>query len=236
MGHFTVRLGTGDDDFEAGCRMRADRVFHYFQDASEAHVNALGVGPEDIIKEGRIWVLTKMHVMFLGETPPNKKYICTTYPVNQKHVTFKRDYYINDADDGADPQKALITGASQWCIINNRSRRIEKTELSFEIDANEKDMIAGAFPKIHAKEPTFVCRHKVCSEDIDYNGHCNNTVYIVQAEKAAKEPIRKELYVNFASETRLGDEFGLFSEKQENGIFVEGRRKDASIVFQMLCR
>lgn len=245
MAHFTIDIEVTEEDFDERGYLKADRIFQFFQNASEGHVNSLGVGPDDLIKRDYIWVLTKMHVKFTDRaaagTPAAaaaRRYICTTYPVRQKRATFKRDYYINYAEDGPDPDKALVIGASQWCILNFKTRKLEKTDIVFESAPDEKDMIEGVFPKIRGNDPQFVQEHQVNARDLDYNDHCNNTVYIRLAEEATGKPIREDLYVNFASETRFGETFKLFSETQteEQGTktYVEGRREDESIVFQIV--
>ncbi|MCQ2547340.1 MAG: thioesterase [Clostridia bacterium] len=234
MAHHTIRIEVTPSDFDESGKIRADRVFQFFQDASESHVSSLGVGPDDLIKRDFIWVLTKMRVRYTGEMKAGEEYICTTFPANQKRATFKRDYYINYASDGADPDKAVIIGASQWCILNHRTRKLEKTDISFEMPEDEIDMIEGVFPKIHGENLQFVMNHHVNARDLDYNDHCNNTRYIALSEAATGRNVKESLYVNFANESRFGEEFDIFTEEQEEGIYAEGRKQDGTIVFQII--
>lgn len=242
MAHFTIGLKTTEEDFDDDGNIRAERIFHVFQDAAEQQVNSLGVGPADLIKIGHIWVLTKMHVRFMEEPEPGGSYLCTTYPVSQKRATFKRDFYINREADGVDPRTALIAGGSQWCILDYKTRRPVRADVGFKADPDEVDMMPGPFPKIHASEPEPVFRYRVEPDDVDYNDHCNNTVYIALMEKAAGRAVRDDLYVNFVSEVRFNETFELFTEKRtaEEGCieetYTEGRRADGSTVFQAVFR
>lgn len=234
MAHHTIEIEVKPEDFDESGKIRADRVFQYLQYASESHVNSLGVGPDDLIKKDYIWVLTKMRVRYTGEMKEGEKYICTTFPASQKRATFKRDYYINYAADGADPDKAVVIGASQWCILNHKTRKLEKTDIAFEIPEDETDIIEGVFPKIHGNNPQFVMDHSVNARDLDYNDHCNNTRYIALSEEATGKNVNKAIYVNFASETRFGDTFSIFTEEQESGTYAEGRKDDGTIVYQII--
>lgn len=234
MAHHTIDIDVNPEDFDEFEKIKADRVFQYFQNASESHVNSLGVGPDDLIKRDYIWVLTKMRVKYTGEMKVGEKYICTTFPASQKRATFKRDYYINYASDGADPEKAVVIGASQWCILNYKTRKLEKTDIAFDTPDDEIEMIEGVFPKIHSDSPQYVMDHSVNARDLDYNDHCNNTRYISLSEEASGKNVKESLYVNFANETRFGESFSIYTEEHEEGTYVEGRRDDGTIVYQLI--
>ncbi len=236
MAYHTIGIDVEPADFDRCGKIRADRVFQFFQEAAESQVNALGVGPDALSGKGYIWVLTKMRVRYTGEMRAGEKYICTTFPVSRKRATFKRDYYINYASDGADPEKAVVIGASQWCILNRRTRKPEKTDIIFDAPEGENDMIEGIFPKIHGERPQFVMNHHVNDRDLDYNDHCNNTRYIALSEEATGRNVKEALYVNFANETRLGESFDILMEEQEEGTYVEGRKEDGTTVFQLMFR
>ena len=234
MAHHTIRIEVTPSDFDESGKIRADRVFQFFQDASESHVNALGVGPDDLIKRDYIWVLTKMRVRYTGEMKAGEKYICTTFPASQKRATFKRDYYINYAKDGADPEKAVVIGASQWCILNYKTRKLEKTDIVIDTPEDEIEMIEGVFPKIRGENPQHVMNHSVNARDLDYNDHCNNTRFIALSEEATGKNVKEGIYVNFANETRFGETFSIYTEEHDDGTYVEGRREDGTIVYQLI--
>lgn len=234
MAHHTIDIDVVPEDFDEFGKIRADRVFQFFQIVAESQVNALGIGPDDLLKRDYIWVLTKMRVKYTGEMRVGEKYICTTFPASQKRATFKRDYYINYASDGADPEKAVVIGASQWCILNYKTRKLEKTDVIFNIPVEEINMIEGVFPKIHGDTPESVMKHRVNACDLDYNDHCNNVRYIALSEEATVKNIKDSLYVNFVSEVRFGEEFEILVEENGEGTYVEGRKDDGTIVYQLI--
>lgn len=236
MAHYTIDIDLKKEDFDFEGHIKADRIFNFFQEASEGHVNSVGFGPDNLIKDDLMWVLAKMHVRFLSEMTPENKYICSTFPARQKHVSFKRDYYINNLSDGADPAKALVIGTSQWCVLNFKTRRLVKPSIDFKITDGEIQMIDDDFPKLKFNhtdtKPVF--EHVIDAENLDFNDHCNNAEYIKMAEEATGKSIKEELIVNFVSETRIGDMIRMFTEEREDRTFVEGRREDGTIVVQVL--
>lgn len=234
MAHYTIDIDVKTEDFDQSGKIRADRILSFFQTAAEGQVTSLGVGPSELLKKDLIWVVTKMKVRYTGEMKAGEKYVCTTFPASQKRATFKRDYYINYASDGADPDKAIVIGASQWCILNHKTRKLEKTDIGFTAPEDEINMMDGRFPKIHGENVNFITRHQISENDLDYNDHCNNARYISLSEEATGRNVSENLYVNFASEARLGDEFDILVEEQEEGTYVEGRRADGTIVYQLI--
>ncbi|MDD4199947.1 MAG: thioesterase [Eubacteriales bacterium] len=234
MAHHTINIDVNPEDFDESGKIIADRVFRFFQDTSESHVNELGISPDELIKRNYIWVLTKMRIRYTGEMKAGEKYICTTYLVRHKRASFKRDYYINYASDGAVPEKAVVIGASQWCVMNYKTRKLEKTDTVFSVPEDGVDMIEGIFPKIHGENPQHVMDHTVGADDLDKNDHCNNIRYIALSEEATGRNVDKALYVNFAKETRFGEKISIYTEEREDGTYVEGRIADGTIVYQLI--
>lgn len=255
MDAFEITVKFNEDEFDEQGRLKADRIFYYFQEVSEADVNYHHVGPSDLMKENQIWVLTKMRVLINGKLKPGIEYICGTFPVRKKNVTFKRDYYIRQAKaatcgpvqitaEDLVAEDILIKGAAQWCILDFDTRRPLRVKMEIYEDIVAEDMITERFPKIRGVEPKLVMTHLVTEDDIDFNDHTNNSRYISLAEEATGENIDEDIYVNFASETRLGEEIKIYSEEQINEegdayIYVEGCKGsgDSEIrVFQILFR
>ncbi|MDO4869370.1 MAG: thioesterase [Bacillota bacterium] len=237
MERFEFKVKFGSDEFDSNGRLKADRIFYYFQEVSEGDVNARGVGPKDLMRQNQIWVLTKMRIMIQGDVKPGEEYVCGTFPVRKKSVTYKRDYYIKKGDE------ILIRGAAQWCILDFDTRKPLRTDIEFEEALPEEEMITGIFPKIRCEDPDLLGEHTVTEEDIDFNDHTNNSRYIAIAEQVTGENVTEELFVNFASETRLGDVIVLYGEKQESqtgpdakATYVEGRNRSGERIYQMLFR
>lgn len=229
MERFEDRVIFKQEEFDEKGDLSADRIFYYFQEISEGDVNARGVGPEDLVKLNQIWVLTKMKILIEDKLQPNVEYILGTFPVYRKSVTFKRDYYIKD-----DAGKIYIKGAAQWCILDYTTRKPLRTEIGFEEATEDEEMIPQRFPKIHCNDPQLAMQHVIAEEDIDFNDHTNNSRYIALGEEAVGFNVSSELYVYFANETRLGEEIFLYTEKQDDDFYVEGRRENGEIVFQLL--
>lgn len=258
-----IMLTPKESDFDENGEIRTSSILHFYELAAGVHVEALGIGPDDLIKDDRMWVLSKVKVQFTTDENgvsrkqafvPGKSIKVITYPVSQKSVTFRRefcilpgdsDYPINPADgawvDGVqrpDKEEALLIGASQWTIVNFKTRRVERTNLNFPTTEGEHEMIEGKFEKIRGEDLEHAGDYVVSEADIDRNEHMNNSHYIEIAQIVTGRRVREYAYVNFAKETLLGDRILMYQEEREDGLYVEGRLdgEDGDIVFQSIIR
>ena len=253
-----------ESDFDSMGEIRTSQILHYYELAAGVHVEALGIGPDDLIKDDRMWVLSKVKVQYMtdenGESrkkafAPGKSIKVITYPVSQKSVTFRRefcilpgdcDYPVNPDANGAwvdgvqRPEKkdALLVGTSQWTIVNFKTRKVERTNLDFLTTEGEHEMIEGRFEKLRGESLQYAGDYVVPEEDIDRNQHMNNSHYIEIAQVVTGRRVDEYAYVNFAKEALAGDRILMFEEEQEDGLYVEGRlgSEDGDIVFQAIFR
>ena len=264
MIYCSILVTPEESDFDENGEIRTSRILHFYELAAGVHVEELGIGPDDLIKDDRMWVLSKVKVQYMtdenGETckkafAPGKSIKVVTYPVSQKSVTFRRefcilpgdsDYPINPAEDGSwvegmqRPLKedALLIGSSQWTILNFKTRKIERTNYDFRTTEGEHELIEGRFEKIHGGNLKYVGDFVVSEVDIDRNMHMNNSHYIEIAQLASGRRVEEYAYVNFAKETRAGDRILMYEEEQEEGLYVEGRlgSEEGETVFQTIFR
>ncbi len=259
-----IVLTPEESDFDSNGEIRTSSILHFYELAASAHVEALDIGPDDLIKDDRMWVLSKVKVQYMADAnsesrkkafAPGKSVKVITYPVSQKFVTFRRefcilpgdsDYPVNPAADGSwvdgmqrpDREEALLVGTSQWTIVNFKTRKFERTDLNFLTTEGEHELIEGKFEKLRGANPQYAGDFVVPEEDIDRNEHMNNSHYIEIAQIITSRQVNEYAYVNFAKETLLGDRILIYQEEQEEGLYVEGRlgSEDGAIVFQTIIR
>ncbi len=252
-----VEVSLTDDDFNGRGKIKAENLYRYLQKAADEQTEAHDMGIEDLIKKGYMWVLTKMKVKIVSEIKPGVKYICGSYPLPQKRVTFKRDFFMVEHRDDEDIRKAAVKAAavgaavqgediigndeyprvvavssSQWCVMDFDTRRLVKAkEVGFTFDkiCEEFDIIPGPIEKLKGKNLRYIGTHVVDSKDLDKNRHTNNCKYLSMAEDYVERQ-GSDIIVNYATETRLGDEIKLYHEKQGSGDLIEGRIGDEETV------
>lgn len=206
-------------------------LLHRFETIASAHVDGLDLGFEQMIANNRIWVMTKIKYVIYKKVEAGSSCHLGTYPRPKKGLTFYRDYYLWDA---AGDVAAAAT--SQWCILNFKTRRPERTEIEVPGECIDQEPFETGIEKIRwmpeeGSAPA-VC-HLVSEADLDQNQHVNNCRYADMIDEALATSEHREVTIHFARETRLGDEILLYTDGTQH---VVGTLTDGTVVFKSLVK
>ena len=224
---FTGDFEVGAEDIGCNGSIRAGSLMYEFQEIATSHAEALGIGVDELMADNRIWVMSKLRFRKYFELTEGQSYRIETYPRPKRGVTFYRDYYVYDKDD-----RLAAAGISHWCVINFRTRRIEKTDIDFDDEYIDKAAFDDGIGKIRADNPVYAGEHVVVQEDIDINQHPNNCRYADMVEDIIAGKEYSDFTINVSKEARLGDVIGLYIEEKGESIVVVGKLADDTVVFQ----
>lgn len=218
---YTMPLRFDGADFTASGNIRASAILHAFQDIAKEHAASAGLGFDELIARNLIWVITRSRFRVLGRLAPETEYTLLSFPRRTGSLIYDRDFHIRSASG-----EELAVGTSQWCIVNFATRHVERTGLDFTGTYNPEAAMPDGIERIRPRDLAFVSRHTVTREDLDENEHTNNCRYADMALKVLGREAVGELTMNFASETRLGDEIELYSGP---GGVAAGKRGDVLV-------
>lgn len=156
-----------------------------------------------------------------------RQYILSTCPRPKRGLTFFRDYYLSDEQG-----EPVAAGMSHWCIINFKTRRLEKTDIDFDGEYIDHPAFEEGIEKIKAAEPVLAGRHTVTEEDLDINKHVNNCRYADIMNEVQGRNDYEAFIMNFSKEATLGDEILLYTEAQADETIVVGKLEDGTVIFQ----
>lgn len=226
-------IGFTIEDFDESGALKASALLHAFQEIASDHADALGVGYDELIKNDWIWVLSKVKYEIYDIIEPGVEYRLSTYPRPKKGAAFPRDFYLKDEDGNT-----AAAGTSMWCVMNFKTRRLERSGVDFEGECIDHAPFAGGIEKIKSNDQTAVKAgsHRVTEADLDVNRHVNNGRYADMAGDVLGSGGFSRLVMNFSKEAVLGDEILLYREEQESGIVVTGKLEDGTTIFQALVK
>lgn len=210
-----------EDFFDYGISPFA--VLRVFNTASSAHAELLGVGFDDMLKKKLLWVSMRIKFQILQLPKPDQQLFVVTYPSGKNMLEYDRDFLIVDSFDNV-----LIKGVNKFCLIDSTTRRVAKLS---EIDAplldDQMPCFEGRFLKTDAFEPEFLAdySYQILPDDIDLNGHTNNTIYAKVAQKLFEKETKKLQFfqINFLKETMLNSRLDVYKKSVENGIDIVGK-------------
>ena len=212
-----------ESDF-CGKNILPHSVFKAFENVATKHSVLLGVGYADIIKNNLLWVAMRIKYQIVDKIMPNQQVFVKTFSQAKNMLEFDRDFIIEDISG-----KILIKGTSKWCLINSKTRRVEKMHNVQLPVANIKPVFEQKFFKTETFEPTFApdFSYKVIDEDIDVNGHMNNAVYaqiVYDSLVEAKDAFIEIFQLNFLREAVRGDRIDVYKKNTDDEILVIGKR------------
>ncbi len=170
----TMLLRTRDCDFRGTWRYSA--ILEALQEIAGDQSASIGIGRDDIVKKGVVWVLVRMEVRMDRLPKIGEKITVTTMPLPPRHKLFPR--YFTMTDEAGEQVGAV---SSLWMLMSLETREaVNEKEYGIEVPAAPKDfkapmgMPAPLFP-VEGEEKKLV--YSPVYTELDVNQHVNNTKY-----------------------------------------------------------
>ena len=217
-------------DVDNHLNLKVSSIFKFMQMVSTNHSEELHIGQKDTIDQGICWVLIRMKVEIYKYPKMNDEIIVATHPGEIDRFLFPRFYEIYDKKGNL-----LIAGSSIWVLVNMSTRRV--VVKPFEGRTFKGETCKDDIPlpeRVNLAEVNLVEKRKVRYNDIDLNGHLNNTKYIefiidMKNKEFYDKNQVKSILVNYEKEAREGENISLFMHG-DSDFYVKGE-KDNSTCF-----
>ena len=185
-----------------------------FQEIAGNHARENGFGYEQMLKTGKIWVLTRLKIK-VNELPAWGDIIeLNTWIVNREKFFSRRDFELFNQN-----KEIPVAASSGWMLIDVKTKRPQHVDrLKMEIPVlPDKLAINESLNKINGIEIVEnSSNYQVKYSDLDINYHVNNTQYIkifldaVPFERMKTGKI-KSMEINYLSESSIGDELEILT-------------------------
>lgn len=212
-------------------RLKITQLFNFMQEAAGNHAYELGCGYDDLMKDNRIWVLSKLKVHLNSYPGCGETIGIETWPKGAFRLYAARDFLFKNAAG-----EALGGATSIWLLLDVNTRRPQKVEtLKFNYhqhqDRHGMDEMLEKLRPSGGLEKSF--ERVVSYNDLDVNNHVNNARYVdwimdcFSAGFLAERQINA-LQVNYLSEAKPDDSILIhkFSDiENPASFFLEGVNK-----------
>ena len=220
------RVEVRDIDFTG--KIKLSSLFLYFQDIAGIHAENLGMGRAMMEKNSALWVLARARVDILRYPRWKEEITIETWPQEPNRLEFTRDFYVKDSSDNI-----LARAVSIWVVIDEKSRRLKKTESIFPgyPPTTKERAIDCKLGRLKPKGKLIkIYNRKVRYSDIDLNEHLNNAKYVDFIMDAFsiedhKKHIVRSIEINYSREALPGEDISFYTDRSqahENIIYMEG--------------
>ena len=184
---------------------------NYFQQAACIDAHTLSFGLEELFPKGLGWVITKLQMEFLKPLNLEDTFVVKTWHTLSDRLQSRREFVFSVNGE------VIARGTSFWVMIDLNERKMVRTPQAF-LDSNATnpkplDIELSPFkrPQIEGVELLNSNLVKVRLEDLDTNGHANNTHFSAWClgalpESEVQNLAIKDFIINFKAEALRGDE------------------------------
>lgn len=220
-------------EVDGAMRLKPAAFMDLAQDMAYLAADAMHFGYEEMIRENKAWVLSRLHFVFEDVPCWRESLELQTWHKGPSGPFYLRDFRFIDKEG-----RIRVSATSSWVIMDVRERRMcrtsEVTDMIPESTCCREDAIAGQAGKVALPRGAAAVeagRRTVAYSDVDLQGHTNNARYMVWAmdcidyAEAAARPVR-EARIQFNHETRAGEEVVLYLYRDGDSYYVEGKVED----------
>jgi medium-chain acyl-[acyl-carrier-protein] hydrolase len=196
-------------------------LFNYFQDIASEHAVRLKFGRDDLMRDNRFWVLSRIAADMYLWPEWEEIIIVRTWPRGTDKLFAIRDYEVLYPNG-----RHIASGSSSWLIIDRTTKKIQRPDelLSrFNPEATVKNSLGRNAGKVEPatdpgqKSDAFTIK----VSDLDVNLHTNNVRYIKWVIDTYDlnyildhKPVSLE--VNYLAESICGEKIFIRSNRENN--------------------
>jgi medium-chain acyl-[acyl-carrier-protein] hydrolase len=186
-------------------------LFNYMQDVASEHAVKLGFGRDDLMRDNRFWVLSRMYSEITCWPLWKEKIIVKTWPNGTDKLFALRNYEVKYHDG-----RHIASGSSSWLILDRTTKKVQRPDSI--LLQYYKDLIPGESPVRYALKldpaaetgkltPGF----RIKLSDLDANLHTNNVIYLKWGYDTYNiefmmDNVLKSAEINYLAESKYDEE------------------------------
>ena len=205
-------------------RLSVPGMAQLFQEVAEMHSTATNIGYHDMIKQDKIWVLSRVSYRILSRMPKvDEPMRLRTWSKCCDGLMAQREFEILSAMN-----EVLVAGTSMWVVLDMKARRVCRLTDGILEGYPHEDRSALTFvsPKLRMpNEMPVVKTLTVEHSNIDKAQHVNNAEYLRWMVNLLPEEVRQRgisgLDINYVMETRPEEDVQIAYVQKEDVYYFQ---------------
>ena len=213
-------------------------LFNYLQDIASDHAIRLGFGRDDLIRENRFWVLSRIYAEISAMPRWEDNIVVRTWPNGTDKLFALRNFEVTYSDG-----MHIASATSSWLILDMTTRKIQRPD---EILSKfYSDLIPNRSPIRYANKiqsgvnGNFGTKsHKIKISDLDINLHTNNVKYLTWVSDTydldfAMKNVPGSAEINYLAESQFDEDVEIKTSAEDgvgsvfiHSIFRTGDNKE----------
>jgi medium-chain acyl-[acyl-carrier-protein] hydrolase len=200
-------------------------LFNYMQDIASCHAVKLGFGRDDLMRDNRFWVLSRIYVVTTDWPLWEESVILKTWPNGTEKLFALRNYEIEYPDG-----RHIASGSSSWLILDRTTKKVQRPDsilTQYNPDLHSfRSPVRYASKLEPADENGFLSpKFRIKVSDLDVNLHTNNVRYLKWVTDSydldfVMKNVPQSAEINYLAESLYDEEIIIrTSVEKENGSF-----------------
>jgi len=197
-------------------RLNLYSLFDYMQDIASDHAVKLGFGRDDLMRDNRFWVLSRMYAEIKEWPLWGETITVSTCPNGTDRLFALRNYEVKYPDG-----RRIATGTSSWLILDLTTRRVQRPDSilsQYNSDLQTNNSLIRYASKLEpaSQEGTNSHPFRVKVSDLDVNLHTNNVRYLKWVSDSYSldfimKNVPQSAEINYLAESLIGEEINIKS-------------------------
>jgi medium-chain acyl-[acyl-carrier-protein] hydrolase len=153
-------------------------LFNYMQDIASDHAVKLGFGRDDLMRDNRFWVLSRMYAVIKEWPLWEDSIIIKTWPNGTDKLFALRNYEVCYPDG-----RHIASGSSSWLILDRNTKKIQRPDsilIHYNPNLHSENSPVRYASKLEpaVENESILSGYKIKVSDLDVNLHSNNVQYL----------------------------------------------------------
>ena len=153
-------------------------LFNFLQDAASDHAAILGFGRDDLMRDNRFWVLSRIYTVINVWPLWEDSIVVKTWPNGTDKLFALRNYEVSFPDG-----RQIASGTSSWLILDRITKKVQRpdsilAEYNPNLRTNSTPLRYASKLDTAADDSIISPVYKIKVSDLDVNLHTNNVKYL----------------------------------------------------------
>lgn len=221
--------------YDASGNFELSDLLNEFQYLAGDQLEELDLGDSYREEQSFYYVVVRMKSYFFDVLDEHKTYTLTTFPLQATTLQLYRYAYLTDENG-----KIVFALVSLWVLLDKNTRRLKITK-NFQNKIRDKlpsidevkPLIEERLVQIDTEQLEFedVAEYRITSDDIDRNGHMNNTKYVKICEPLLNGMRYSSMEIDFEKECFQDETLHLSVSNALESVYIKGKKDNGELSF-----
>jgi medium-chain acyl-[acyl-carrier-protein] hydrolase len=207
-------------------------LFNYLQDIASDHAVRLGFGRNDLMKDNRFWVLSRIYAEITLLPEWEDSIILKTWPNGTDKLFALRNFDMSFPDG-----RHIASATSSWLILDRTTKKVQRPDSILEkyypdLNPNQSPIRYASKLEPAEEESSRLSGYRIKVSDLDINLHTNNVRYLTWVADLyhldfVMKNVPRSVEINYLAESQFDEDITIKTSVE---------KKNSSVYLHSICR